>query len=445
MKIPQIFLVESHHRAGSLAKVLAAIAEAGLVLQDLESIRRHQDKTVWELTLEVDPAEEQAVIEKINALPNARVLGKSDRVFKRHLGGKIRTVSRRTVLSMRMLRDVYTPGVAQVCLAIQKDPSLARTYTSLASTVAIVTNGTAILGLGAIGAVPGLPVMEGKAALFAELVGLSGVPILLNETDPQKIVEIVCAIAPSFGAIQLEDIAAPTCFEVEEALMSRLGMPVMHDDQHGTATVVLAAILNACHLTNRDLSRSVVGQIGLGAAGLGLARLLQATGTGRLLGTDLRPDALERLSAVGGEPASLDEIMAHSDIVVALSGVPGLIKPQMVRQGQIILALSNPEAEISPRLALEQGAAYASDGRSVNNILAFPGLFKGALESGVSRFTEAMYTRAARCLAQLAPQGELVPDPLDRAVHQAVAVAVYEEACGRPYQDRPGTSNDAEA
>ena len=444
MKIPQIFLVESHHRAGSLAKVLAAIAEAGLVLQDLESIRRHQDKTIWELTLEVDPAEEQAVIEKIDALPNARVLGKSDRVFKRHQGGKIRMVSRRSILSMRMLRDVYTPGVAQVCLAIQKDPSLARRYTSLSNTVAIVTNGTAILGLGAIGAVPGLPVMEGKAALFAELAGLSGVPILLNETDPQKIVEIVCAIAPSFGAIQLEDIAAPACFEVEEALMTRLGIPVMHDDQHGTATVVLAAILNACRLTNKELSRSVVGQIGLGAAGLGLARLLQATGTGRLLGTDLRPDALERLCALGGEPASLEEIMAQSDIVIALSGVPGLIKPQQVRQGQIILALSNPEAEISPRLALEHGAAYASDGRSVNNILAFPGLFKGALEAGASRFTDAMYTKAARCLVQLTPQGELVPDPLDRSVHHAVTVAVYEEVCGHPYQPIPGTNADTE-
>lgn len=227
--------------------------------------------------------------------------------------------------------------------------------------------------------------------------------------------------------------------------MARLGIPVMHDDQHGTATVVLAAILNACRLTNRDLARSVVGQIGLGAAGLGLARLLQATGTGRLLGTDLRPEALERLSAMGGEPASLEEIMGHSDIVVALSGVPGLIKPAMVRQGQIILALSNPEAEISPRLALEQGAAYASDGRSVNNILAFPGLFKGALEAGAVRFTEAMYTRAARCLAQLAPQGELVPDPLDRAVHHAVAVAVFEEVCGRPYQPSPGASSETEA
>jgi malate dehydrogenase (oxaloacetate-decarboxylating) len=428
MKIPEILLIESEHRPGSLASILAVIGEEGLVVEHLASVKREQDKTTWEVTLEMSPAAGARLEERINALPNARVLGRSDRVFNRHRGGKIRTVSAIDIGSLQILRDVYTPGVARVCLAIRDRPALAREYTAIGHTVAIVTNGTAVLGLGDIGALAGMPVMEGKAALMASLAGLSAVPILIEEKDPARLIGIIAAIAPSFGAIQLEDIAAPACFEVEDELRARLPIPVMHDDQHGTAVVALAAVRNAGRQAGQRLSQSTVGQVGLGAAGIGIARLLLSRGTRRILGADLSPAARQRFAALGGEPAELSRVMAEADIVIATTGVPGLIRPEMVRPGQVILALSNPDPEIEPQAALAAGAAFAADGKSINNVLGFPGLFRGALDAGARRFTDEMLVAAAETIADLAGDHDLVPDPLNRAVHDAVAQAVQRAA-----------------
>jgi malate dehydrogenase (oxaloacetate-decarboxylating) len=428
MKIPEILLIESEHRPGSLASILAVIGEEGLVVEHLASLRREQDKTTWEITLEMDPAAGRRLEERINALPNARLLGRSDRVFNRHRGGKIRTVSALDIGSLQILRDVYTPGVARVCLAIRDKPELAREFTAIGQTVAIVTNGTAVLGLGDIGALAGMPVMEGKAALMSSLAGLSGVPILIEEKDPARLIEIIAAIAPSFGAIQLEDIAAPACFEVEDALRERLPIPVLHDDQHGTAVVALAAVRNAGRQAGKRLSQSIVGQVGLGAAGIGIARLLLSRGTKRILGADLNPAARERFAALGGEPVDLPRVMAEADIVIATTGVPGLIRPEMVRQGQVILALSNPDPEIEPQAALAAGAAFAADGKSINNVLGFPGLFRGALEARARRFTDEMLVAAAETIADLAAAHDLVPDPLNQAVHDAVSRAVAQAA-----------------
>src|ERR1700757_1857098 len=218
MKIPEIIMIETIHKPGSLARVLQVIADAGLTIEHLSALKRDQGRTLWEITVEMDEEADRSLYERIGQLPIARFVGKSDRVFNRHRGGKIRTVASAPINSQQMLRDVYPPGVARVCLAIQKDPAAAWEYTALGSTVAIVTNGTAVLGLGNIGALAGLPVMEGKAALFADLVGISAVPILINDTLPERVVDIVSSIAPSFGAIQLEDFAAPECFEIEEQL-----------------------------------------------------------------------------------------------------------------------------------------------------------------------------------------------------------------------------------
>ncbi len=424
MKIPEILLIESEHRPGSLASILAVIGEQGLLVEHLAALRREQDKTVWEITLEMDPAAGRRLEERINALPNARVLGRSDRVFNRHRGGKIRTVSTLDIGSLQILRDVYTPGVARVCLAIRDQPELAREFTAIGRTVAIVTNGTAVLGLGDIGALAGMPVMEGKAALMASLAGLSAVPILVEEKDPARLTGVIAAIAPSFGAIQLEDIAAPGCFEVEDALRAQLDIPVLHDDQHGTAVVALAAVRNAGRQAGQRLSQSTVGQVGLGAAGIGIARLLLSRGTRRILGADLSPAARNRFAALGGEPAELARVMAEADIVIATTGVKGLIRPESVRPGQVILALSNPDPEIEPQAALAAGAAFAADGKSINNVLGFPGLFRGALDAGARRFTDEMLVAAAESIADLAGEHDLVPDPLNKAVHDAVARAV---------------------
>jgi malate dehydrogenase (oxaloacetate-decarboxylating) len=294
--------------------------------------------------------------------------------------------------------------------------------------VAIVTDGTAVLGLGDIGAIAGMPVMEGKAMLMETLVGLSGIPILLNTKDTEEIIQTVAHIAPTFAAIQLEDISAPRCFEIEERLQKMLDIPVMHDDQHGTAVVTTAALTVAARTTGRYLSDAKIGQIGLGAAGLAIAKMLMRLTGNPVWGADLSADALNRLEDAHGKPSNLKDIMANCDIVVATTGAPGLIRPSMVRKGQIILALSNPNAEIDPDIALQNGAAFAADGKSVNNVLGFPGIFRGAVDTYAPRITHEMLVAAAQTIADMTPPGELVPNPLDKKVHLAVARAVAEMA-----------------
>jgi malate dehydrogenase (oxaloacetate-decarboxylating) len=423
MKIPEILVVETIHKPGSLAQVLQVIGEAGLTIEHLSALKRDSGRTLWEITVEMDEEADRSLYDRIGQLSVARFVGKSDRVFNRHRGGKIRVSSAQPINSMQTLRDVYTPGVARVCLAIRDDPEAAHEFTALDHTVAIITNGTAVLGLGNIGPLAGLPVMEGKAALFADLVGINGVPILMTETTPARVVDIIAGIEMSFGAIQLEDFAAPECFEIERELRRRLGKPVLHDDQHGTAVVALAALINGARNARLDLRGSVVGQIGLGAAGNGIARLLFAYGVREILGTDLSLEAVARFEALGGRGTTLEGVMQRADIVVATTGVKGLIKPQWVRQGQVVFALSNPEPEIEPVVARERGAAFAADGKGINNLLAYPGLFKGALDARARRFTDAMLMAGAEAIAVYAGD-ELVPDPLDRGLHENVTEAV---------------------
>lgn len=428
MKIPQVILIEIDHSPGSLATVLQVVGEAGLVVEGLEAVSRTQNKTLWELTLEMDEEVDRGLYARLNECSMARIAGISDRVFTRHDGGKIETISKVSLDSLQILRDVYTPGVARVCLAIRDQPAQAKKYTNIKNTVAIVTNGTAILGLGDIGALAGLPVMEGKAALFHSLAGLSGVPILIEKKDAKSVIDAVEAIAPSFGAIQLEDIAAPECFEIEQELIRRLDIPVLHDDQHGTAVVTLAALLSATRMVGKDLEASSIGQIGLGAAGIGISRLLMKYGVKEMLGTDLNEEALTRFESMGGRRATLPRLMEEADIVVSTTGMKGLIKPEMVRQGHMILALTNPDPEIEPDLALKHGAIFAADGKNVNNVLGFPGLFRGALDAGAVCFQDEMLFAAAESLSEQAPEDQLIPNPLDPMVHRKVALAVRHAA-----------------
>jgi malate dehydrogenase (oxaloacetate-decarboxylating) len=440
MKIPEILQVETQQVPGSLASVLNVIAEAGLVLEHLTTLHRDQGRTLWELTVEIEEGEQEALLARLNALPTARFVGWSDRVFDRHRGGKIEVRSRIPISTQQILRDIYTPGVARVCLAIQKNPEKVFEYTYLSRSVAIITDGSAILGLGNIGARAGMPVIEGKAALFASLVGLSGVPILVESSSIDHFVDVVRSIAPSFGAILLEDIAAPRCFEIEHKLRARLDMPVLHDDQHATAVVALAALLNATRMTKGSLNELVVGIVGLGAAGLGIARLLHAYGVTRLIGTDLRHEAMGRLATLGGQGVTLQETLKRADVVIATTGAKGLIQPDLIRRGQIVLALSNPDPEIEPALALQRGAAVAADGKSINNVLAFPGLFAGALRAGAKDISDAMLIAAARTIAQSAPEGQLVPEPLNNSLHETVAAAV---AAAVDQSNGPGTRQSA--
>ncbi|MEE9305534.1 MAG: malic enzyme-like NAD(P)-binding protein [bacterium] len=425
MEHHKVLTVKILNTPGLLGQLGVRIGEAGGLIGDIKVLRFGKDYITRDISVLVkDQNQLKDLLALIQTVEGVELQAIKDRVFDRHQAGKIRTTSTVSVDSPEDLRDIYTPGVARVCWAIHDEPELAREYTAIHSSVAIVTNGTAVLGLGDIGPVAGMPVMEGKAVLLDKLVGLSGVPILVDSHDPQVVIETVVAIAPTFGAINLEDIRSPECFIIEEELQRRLPIPVMHDDQHGTAVVVLASLLNACRYVEMDLHEAVVGQIGLGAAGTGIATILSAYGVKAMLGMDVQPDAVERFERLGGGGATYETVMAESDIIVATTGVPGLIKPADIRPGQVVLALTNPVPEIEPDEALAAGARFAADGKSVNNVLGFPGLFKGALMARAPIITSAMKVAAAQAIAPLAEEGELVPAPLNLEVHRAVTGAV---------------------
>jgi malate dehydrogenase (oxaloacetate-decarboxylating) len=412
-----------------LANLLGAIAEAEGLVGEIHLIKEGLRSVVRDITIYAeDDSQLERILAAMAANPGTRLLEVRDEVLELHQKGKIAIRSRYTIDSLAVLRRVYTPGVAEVCRKIAANPALARRYTVTSHLVAIVTDGTAVLGLGDIGPLAGMPVMEGKAMLMETLVGLSGLPILLDSKDPDKIVETVATIAPTFAAIQLEDISAPRCFEIEQRLQQRLDIPVMHDDQHGTAVVSTAALTVACRLAGVDLGRVVIGQIGLGAAGMAISKMLMKLTGNPVLGADLSAEALARLEQSGGRPSNLKEIMANADVVIATTGAPGLIKPELVRKGQIILALSNPNPEIEPEAALAAGAAFAADGKSVNNVMGFPGILRGAIDSYVPYITYEMYLAAAETIANHTPPGELMPNPLNKSVHRAVAQAVARKA-----------------
>ncbi|EGK10701.1 NAD-dependent malic enzyme [Kroppenstedtia eburnea] len=429
--IIRALVVETPSLPGNLGKVATAIGLSGGDIGDIETVKVGVASTLRNITVHCDDEEQlEQVLEGIRRLGDGiRLHAVSDDVLRAHEGGKIRMKSRLDIRSLADLRRVYTPGVADVCREIHKDPEKSRHYTSIADTVAIVTDGTAILGLGDVGPVAGLPVMEGKAALFDRFVGISGVPILLSTRDPEEMVRTVKNIAPGFGGILLEDISSPRCFEVEERLKQELDIPVMHDDQHGTAVVTLAAVITAGRNAGVDLKNAVVGQIGLGAAGIAICRMLMDYGVKQVIGADKSATAKERLRSIGGETVDeLEELMERADIVVATTGVSGLIREEWVRKGQVILALSNPKPEIEPDVAQRAGAAYAADGRSVNNLLGFPGIFRGALNANAKKITRQMLVAAATAIAECTKEGDLVPHPLDPKVHQAVARAVEKHA-----------------
>jgi malate dehydrogenase (oxaloacetate-decarboxylating) len=424
-KILRIVRVVNSTEIGTFGRLLTAITVVGGNVGSIELLNESSHQVVRDITIFADDEKHlELILEAIRRNRGTKLLDVRDEVMALHLKGKIAMRSRYPIDSITTLRRVYTPGVAEVCMKIHKDPKLARMYTSVSHLVAIVTDGTAILGLGDIGPLAGMPVMEGKAMLMESLVGLSGIPILLNTKDPDEIIQIVTAIAPTFGAIQLEDISAPRCFRIEEELQARLDIPVMHDDQHGTAVVTTAALTIASRKTKRDLNKAVIGQIGLGAAGNAIAKMLMRITGNPVWGADLSKEAVQRHVANGGKATRLEEIMKECDIVVATTGAPGLIKPEMVRKGQIILALSNPRPEIEPEAARKAGAVFAADGKSVNNVLGFPGIFRGAVDTWSPRITDEMLVAAAMAIADQTPDDQLVPSPLDKKLHEAVAHAV---------------------
>ena len=450
--------VRLEHRPGRLGRVTTAIGEAGGTIGAIDLIEVEAGHMLRDISVDTaGPEHGERIIAAIDGVDGAEVIGFLDRTFRLHLGGKIEMANKAPVKTRDDLSMAYTPGVARVCMAIHEDRAKAFQYTIKRNTVAVVSDGSAVLGLGDIGPEAAMPVMEGKAMLFKEFGGVDAFPICLDTKDPDQIVAAVEAMAPTFGGINLEDISAPRCFEIEDRLKASLDIPVFHDDQHGTAVVVLAALMNACKLTGRSLSdvRTIV--VGLGAAGVAVSRILLAAGVKEIVGCDSRGalstqradyqdgsmPAVKRWFAEHTNPEGRTgapaDVIEGMDLFIGVSGARALPPEALGRMNAdaMVFAMANPNPEVTP----EEAAPYArviATGRSdypnqINNVLCFPGVFRGALDVRARQITESMKMAAAQGIAAIVADDELredyiIPSVFNRDVAPAVADAVAEEA-----------------
>jgi malate dehydrogenase (oxaloacetate-decarboxylating) len=440
-------------RPGAFADLARAIGDAGGLLGAIDLVRVERGMKVRDVTVLGNDADHmEAIVAAARLVPGVEVEHASDRTFLMHLGGKIEVTAKTPLKTRDDLSMAYTPGVARVCSAIAEDPQLVWNLTVKKNSVAVVTDGTAVLGLGDIGPEAALPVMEGKALLFKEFGGVDAWPICLATRDPDEIVAAVRAIAPVFGGINLEDISAPRCFEIEERLRDELEIPVFHDDQHGTAVVVLAAFLNALRVVEKSPEGVKVVITGVGAAGVATTKILLAAGVRNVIGVD-RHGALWRgdpaLSAVKAEFAELtnpdlecgsaDDVLAGADVYIGLSA-PGAVSAagiERMAERAVVFAMANPTPEVLPE-EIESTVDVIATGRSdypnqINNVLAFPGIFRGALDARALEITEGMKVAAAHAIASVIAPDELsgdyiIPSVFNRDVAPRVAAAVAEAA-----------------
>ncbi|MEG4503556.1 malic enzyme-like NAD(P)-binding protein [Microcoleus sp. F6_B4] len=432
------------NQPGMLARVTSAIASVGGNFGQIDLIEQTRATTVRDITVDASSIEHnEEIVQAVKGLPDIKVIEVYDRTFNLHRGGKISVVSKISLKRQSDLAMAYTPGVGRICTAIANDPQQVYNLTIKQNTVAIVTDGSAVLGLGNLGAAAALPVMEGKAMLFKEFAGIDAFPICLNTQDTEEIIRTVQNIAPVFGGVNLEDISSPRCFEIEARLRETLDIPIFHDDQHGTAIVSLAALINALKLVKKTIAEVCIVINGAGAAGVAIARLLRKAGAQNIImcdskgvlsedRTDMNPEKLEFAVPSSG---TLEDAIAGADVFLGVSA-PGVLTRSMVRsmaENPIVFAMANPIPEIQPELIVEDGVIIAT-GRSdypnqINNVLAFPGIFRGALDCKAATITPSMYLEAAYAIASLVSPSQLdkehiIPSVFDERVAIAVAGAV---------------------
>jgi malate dehydrogenase (oxaloacetate-decarboxylating) len=453
-----ILRVEIDHRPGMLGRVATAIGDAGGSIGSVDLSAIDGLHTVRDITVDTAGEEHARRIgDAVAAVDGVRLIDATDRTFLMHVGGKIEQRNKHAVRTRDDLSMAYTPGVARVCSAIAEDRDKAFQYTIKRNTVAVVSDGSAVLGLGDIGPEAAMPVMEGKAVLFKEFGGVDAFPLCLDTQDVDEIVRTVELIAPGFGGINLEDISAPRCFEIEDRLKRSLDIPVFHDDQHGTAVVVLAALLNAVKLTGREIEDLDVLVVGLGAAGIAVTKILLAAGVSRVIGCDSRGalhtaradyldgtmPAMKRWFAESTNPEGRSggpgDVIDGADLFVGLSGARVMPPEALARMAPdaMVFAMANPTPEVTPEEA-EPYARVIATGRSdypnqINNVLCFPGIFRGALDVRAREITEEMKMAAARGIASIVGDHELredyiVPSVFNRDVAVAVAAAVADQA-----------------
>ncbi len=453
--------VEIQNRIGMLGRVTSAIGKAGGDIGAVDIAGFGKETVIRDITVSArDEAHEKLIAAAVGKLPGVKVVNVSDRTFLAHLGGKIEVRSKSPIKTRSDLSMVYTPGVARVCMAIHQDPGKAHQLTIKKNTVAVITDGSAVLGLGNIGPAAALPVMEGKAALFKEFAGVDAFPICLDTQDSDEIVRTAKYIATGFGGINLEDISAPRCFEIEERLQKEVDIPVFHDDQHGTAVVVLAALLNGLRIVKKKLRDLKIVVSGVGASGIACTKILMAMGARNLIGLDTKGalyrgrtenmNAMKEWYVQATNPHNLKgdilQVIAGADMFLGLSG-PGSLPLKALRKmarDPIVFAMANPIPEIMP----EEAAPYVrvmATGRSdypnqINNVLCFPGFFRGLLEARASHVNQPMKIAAAKAIASLVSHRELseeyiIPSVFDTRVAPAVAAAVaraaYQTAAAR--------------
>src|SRR6476620_3405001 len=452
--------VELDARQEPLGKLTGQIAEAGGALQGVDLVpgAGGEGKRVREFTIDArNQAHWEQILRAIGSTRGARVLGYVDRTLQMHQGGKIAQHNKYPLKTRDDLSMAYTPGVARVCQEIAADRTKAFEYTIKRNTVAVVSDGSAVLGLGDIGPEAAMPVMEGKAMLFKEFADVDAFPICLDTQDPGKIVQVVKLIAPTFGGINLEDISAPRCFEIEERLKDEVDIPVFHDDQHGTAVVVMAALFNSLKIVGKPIESLRVLVLGTGAAGVACTKMMQESGITEIIGCDRRGAiSTDRFDYVDGGMSPIkrwyaensnpekrsggpNDVIEGCDLFIGLSG-PGLIEPESLgkmNDDAIVFAMANPTPEVMPEEA-EQYVRIMATGRSdypnqINNVLCFPGIFRGALDAGAPRITEEMKLAAARGIAEVVTDDDLaedyiIPSVFNRDVAASVARAVVDEA-----------------
>jgi malate dehydrogenase (oxaloacetate-decarboxylating) len=436
------------NRAGMLASVTQAIAEVGGNLGQITLVEQTLQITIREIAVDATSTEHaEQIVQAVKALTDIKIIDVYDRTFNLHRGGKISVQSKLPLHTQADLAMAYTPGVGRICNAIAEDPEQVYSLTIKSNTVAIVTDGSAVLGLGNLGAAAAMPVMEGKAMLFKEFAGIDAFPICLANQDTDSIIETVKNIAPVFGGVNLEDISAPRCFEIEARLRQELDIPVFHDDQHGTAIVSLAALINALKLVHKSLEDVRIVINGAGAAGVAIARLLRKAGANTIWMCDSKGILSKKRSDLNDQKrefavdaaGSLAGALSGADVFLGVS-VPGVVTPEMVRsmaKDPIVMAMANPIPEIQPELVKNDVAVMAT-GRSdypnqINNVLAFPGVFRGALDCRASTITTNMYLEAAGAIASLVNAADLdreyiIPSVFDERVVTAVAGAVQRAA-----------------